>query len=236
MPYLFVAEKKGWRDEFNQPWEGTGDDYTDGLSPRMARLLLPFPESPLLHKNPEAREEREPSPERRRSPSPDPELRDRAYYLHRMTTRQVLLENMYTFDESTGTHSQLTTFWIRPRSNIADEFHSSPQFVRHQWTVDSAVPRPQWMTYENYPAGISSYSVHALESQVRKCSTYANKSANDNVANDLRAWAHAMVPRSLRAVNPDNSNIFWPAVTPSGRARTARSTRARAERYHHDIY
>ncbi|KAJ6613239.1 hypothetical protein B0H10DRAFT_1951639 [Mycena sp. CBHHK59/15] len=47
MPYL---EKLGYCHDFNQPWEGTGEDYTE-LSPRMAQLLPPFPESPLKHKN-----------------------------------------------------------------------------------------------------------------------------------------------------------------------------------------
>jgi hypothetical protein len=81
MPYLFVVEKLGWRDDFNQAWEvtyfytcfhsckanpglqGTGEDYSE-LPPRLERLLLPFPKSPLRHKNPEHPENVMPPPAR----------------------------------------------------------------------------------------------------------------------------------------------------------------------------
>ncbi|KAJ6629614.1 hypothetical protein B0H10DRAFT_1292664 [Mycena sp. CBHHK59/15] len=193
MPYLFVVEKVGWRDDFNQPWEGTGEDYT-GLSPRMERLLLPFPESPLRHKNPELPKpprQEEKSSLRERSLDPEPRM-DRSY-VHRLTSRQVLLENTYNFDTETQTHIQYTRFWIRPIHSIATILHSSPRFVRRQWKPASDMPRPKWIDHEKYPLGsVVTYSVKALETEVRHCTYYVNQSVNSEVANALWTWALAV--------------------------------------------
>ncbi|KAJ7645363.1 hypothetical protein B0H17DRAFT_1216039 [Mycena rosella] len=161
MPYLFVAEKKGWRDDFGQPWEGTGEDYSE-LSPRMARLLLPFPESPLRYKNPEdeaAIKEEENLPSPAHSPSPEPR-ESRETHISHLTTRQVLLENSYRFYKASGIHYMDTCLWILPRRNIAEEFHHSPTFVRRKWREKSDGTRPDWVYYD------SSYSIKALESEV----------------------------------------------------------------------
>ncbi|KAJ6608890.1 hypothetical protein B0H10DRAFT_1955015 [Mycena sp. CBHHK59/15] len=245
MPYLFVAEKLGYCDDFNQPWEGTGEDYTE-LSPRMARLLLPFPESPLKHKNPEDPElpgNRDLKlPLRQRSISPEPQM-DRNY-VHQLTSRQVLLENTYKFDtarisrdlQEINTHFQYTRFWICPLKNIPTILHSSPRFVRRQWKSDSGVPRPKWIDHEKFaPGSVVSYSVKALESEIRHCTYYSNQPVNcGQVANALWTWALAVTPRSIIPAAVDDS--IWPAKTPPRRERELRSTRRRAERHHHNIY
>ncbi|KAJ7459231.1 hypothetical protein FB451DRAFT_1272253 [Mycena latifolia] len=240
MPYLFVPQNQGWRDEPNQPWEGNGEDYTDGLSPRMERLLLPFPESPLRHKNPEAAE---PLPEEEnplienRAQSPEPR-QSRDTYIHRLTSRQVLLENTYRFDKHSKTHYQYTRFWIFPSDQIADEFHMSPKFIRREWKVDSDVPRPKWIDHEKSPAGsISSYSVHALESEIRKCQYwYVENPFNQDVSQKLWEWAVAVTPTIVFFNFGSDPLALWQAETPERRAPVPRSTRRRAERIHHNVY
>ncbi|KAJ7149300.1 hypothetical protein C8R43DRAFT_1128654 [Mycena crocata] len=210
MPYLFVAEKKGWRDEFNQPWEGIGEDYTE-LTPRTARIMLPFPESPLQHKNPELMEPaKEGTESYTRSPSPEIP-RTPASYLREMTTRQVLVENTYEFNEAAQIHYQYTRFLITPRRDVAEKFQISPRFVRRQWSPNSAAQRPKWMQYKDHPHGQTSLSVHALESEVRNCDWYMTRPVNDDVAEDLLEWAFTVTPRSIRNVHPET---LWPAQTP----------------------
>ncbi|KAJ7679629.1 hypothetical protein B0H17DRAFT_1182285 [Mycena rosella] len=238
MPYLFVAERQGWRDDFNQPWEGTGEDYTE-LSPRMAEFLLPFPESPLRHKNPEAEEPVEQTPPViERTPSPEPR-QDRDTYIARLTTRQVLLENTYRFDKSYGgVHFQYTRFYINPCGNVAEEFHVSPKFLRRQWKVKSGLPRPKWIDHEKHPAGsISSYSIHALEMEVRNVQyRYVENPMNQEVHLELWNWALGVTPSSFNQLSASDPMALWLPDTPPSRERKLRSTRNRAKRVHHNIY
>ncbi|KAF7359981.1 hypothetical protein MVEN_00725000 [Mycena venus] len=180
MPYLFVAEKVGWRNKFIEPMEDTPS--------------RDFPESPLSHKNlhlqepvPHEVEERLPACTRDASPTP----MDIA--ISQLTSRQVYVVSTYRFNEESGTHQQCSRFYIRPRSDIADEFHVSPEFVRREWSIYSGKPLPSWMKYVNYGPDIESHAIHALETEIRKCDRYSSNPENQDVARELNAWAFAMI-------------------------------------------
>ncbi|KAJ6562045.1 hypothetical protein B0H19DRAFT_1068734 [Mycena capillaripes] len=143
---------------------------------------------------------------------------------------QVLLVNSYNFNENSATHQQFTQFYIRARMDIADEYHNSPRFVHREWNENSGKRRPGWMKYVNHPAGITSYSVHSLESEVRNCSRYGDIWDNQPVAEELYAWALAMI-----SSNP-NIHCLWPPTTPPDREPEPRSTRKRAIRIQCLVY
>ncbi|KAJ7279600.1 hypothetical protein C8J57DRAFT_1464935 [Mycena rebaudengoi] len=214
---------------------GTGEDYSE-LPPRLERLLLPFPKSPLRHKNPEHPENVMPPPGpplRERSVSPEPTIG--LHTIHTLTAWQVLVETQYIFDKDSAQYSKLVRFWIRPFNHIPANLHASPQFVRRHWTPDQA--RPPWMTPEAFIHGPrTAYSITALESVVRACPRYAarNAGANSAVEADLLDWAFALTPPEVRS-RAASSNQVWPAMTPPGKARKSKSTRRHAERIHYDL-
>ncbi|KAJ7104785.1 hypothetical protein C8R44DRAFT_807877 [Mycena epipterygia] len=217
MPRLSVPAKVGWREEFSRICEGE-------------------PESPLSHKNTRPVKEEEklpvlviPAPR-----EPRPSYRTA---INRLTTRQVLLENTYKCHTRFGTHYQYTRFFLRPRDTLPDELLISPRFVRRVWKVDSGIPRPKWIDHESFKAfSISTFSVHALESEVRLCQTYyADKHENQVIGNKLLAWAEAVAAVSVGPSNDEGGSI-WPAQTPPRQSPQARSVRAHAVRIHHNVF
>ncbi|KAJ7861108.1 hypothetical protein B0H14DRAFT_2576250 [Mycena olivaceomarginata] len=214
-------------------------DGNYGPSPQTTRKILPFLESPLHHKNPVTdgdAEDDESAPGKevarlfrvgdlgqanllwqklppvtavwKRKPLPS-----LATCIVAMTMRQVLLENVYKAHGRSGTHYQYTRFHLRPRGDLAGEYLIGPLFIRRVWSVHSGTPRPRWIDHENYKAfSIHTFSVHALESEVRLCQEYyATMPENQAVQKKLIAWATAVVPKSTCN---DESGSLWPAQTP----------------------
>ncbi|KAJ7875474.1 hypothetical protein B0H14DRAFT_2568636 [Mycena olivaceomarginata] len=214
-------------------------DGNYGPSPQTTRKILPFLESPLHHKNPVTdgdAEDDESAPGKevarlfrvgdlgqanllwqkllpvtavwKRKPLPS-----LATCIVAMTTRQVLLENVYKAHSRSGTHYQYSRFHLRPHDDLAEEYLTGPLFIRRVWSVHSGTPRPRWIDHENYKAfSIHTFSVHALESEVRLCQEYyATMPENQAVQKKLIAWATAVVPKSTCN---DESGSLWPAQTP----------------------
>ncbi|KAJ7748854.1 hypothetical protein B0H14DRAFT_3513709 [Mycena olivaceomarginata] len=100
-------------------------------------------------------------------------------------------------------------FHIHPRTNIPNQFHSSPEFVWREWSIYSSKPVPLWMKYTSHPADIESCVIHVLETEVRKCDWYAANPENGDVACELHAWALAMVIPAVPDVD-----IEMPAINP----------------------
>ncbi|KAF7336168.1 hypothetical protein MVEN_02164200 [Mycena venus] len=222
MAQLFIKDKVGGNDEFKQICE---DQFTG------------FPESPLRHKNSPLHEpihEAE-NLSTTKWPPPDKPRPSHRAYMNRLAARQVLLENTYKCHKRTGTHYQYTRLHIRARHNLKKEFLKSPRFIRRVWRTDSDIPRPKWIDHENYtPFAISTYTIHALETEVRLCQEYyADLPHNRAVANKLLAWAAAVVPPSIECDNAKGS--LWPAKTPPSSALKTHST-AHMERIHHTVY
>ncbi|KAJ7871993.1 hypothetical protein B0H14DRAFT_3131690 [Mycena olivaceomarginata] len=200
---------------------GDNRTATTGHRLRLHAKILPFLESPLHHKNPVTdgdAEDDESAPGKEKLPpvtavwkrKPLPSL---ATCIVAMTTRQVLLENVYKAHSRSGTHYQYSRFHLRPHDNLAEEYLTGPLFIRRVWSVHSGTPRPRWIDHENYKAfSIHTFSVHALESEVRLCQEYyATMPENQAVQKKLIAWATAVVPKSTCN---DESGSLWPAQTP----------------------
>jgi hypothetical protein len=83
--------------------------------------------------------------------------------------------------QESGTHQQCTRFHIHPRTNIPNQFHSSPEFVWRERSIYSSKPVPLWMKYASHPADIESCVIHVLETEVRKCDWYAANPENGDV-------------------------------------------------------
>ncbi|KAK7037072.1 hypothetical protein R3P38DRAFT_3183141 [Favolaschia claudopus] len=186
------------------------------------------PDSPLFHKTSQPAK---PSP-KPKPPSNKPRPSHDAY-MARLAPRQVLVENTYKCHKRSGTHYQYSRFFLRPRFGLKDELLRSPRFVRRVWVADPEKHRPAWIDHEKHaPFSVSTYSIHALETEIRLCQDYyADLPENRAVAKRLLTWAGNVVPPSV--VIDDNETSLWAARTPQKIRLPSRSTRKRAERIHH---
>ncbi|KAJ7236523.1 hypothetical protein C8J57DRAFT_1728232 [Mycena rebaudengoi] len=229
MPYLFPEQKVGYRDEPNQPWEGTGADYTE-FSASIARRLLPFPDSPLRAKNPDMPVEEKILPLICRYKPPVPKV-DRSY-VHSFTVCQVLVEATYHYNATTQTHSIMIQLLIRPVETIPVIFHISPRFVRAIWSADSGHCQPSWVVERAdklKETDMLIYVINDFESKVRSCASYAQWNVNADVSASLLSWAQAVTPHSVVS----SADELWPAITPPRKKLALSSTRERADRVNH---